>query len=424
MKKLLVAAFFASLWFSPAQAQSTGRVVSDCTAGVPNGYGIGSTSLMTMNAAGQACITGSISASLAAFHAEASLTPITATTGGVTSSSFTAGKATLVSNTGATNTAFCAPGASASTSSTPILPGQTVEIQTTSETQITCVTSTSTTTVSIQTGTGLAAGWGGSGAGGGGGAVTLASGAVASGAYASGSIASGAFASGSIASGALASGSISNGASVAQGSTTDSPATLPASATAASQIALEKAIANAVSAPSTGLAGTTPTTSTPVASGATSAVQTDLHGNLYIAPSQVLTTGGATTANSVPMVANSQYPVNSVTTTPTPLVAKGTGSTGAVTGTLTPAATATADVCGFSVSYVGGTAAIGPLVLSGLLGGSFTYQIPLSATAPQTFNQTFTPCIPASAVNTAIVMTTVADGTATAVDVNIWGYGL
>jgi hypothetical protein len=52
-------------------------------------------------------------------------------------------------------------------------------------------------------GSGLPTGWGGGGGGGSGGAVTLASGAVSSGAYSSGSIASGAYASGSIASGAM-----------------------------------------------------------------------------------------------------------------------------------------------------------------------------------------------------------------------------
>ena len=120
---------------------------------------------------GNLCVNASVTASVTGFHTESSLTPITATTGGVSSASFTAGKSVLASNTGATNTAFCAPGASATLSSTPILPGQTVEITTTAETAITCITSTSTTTVSFQVGTGLATGWGGSGSGGGGGAT-------------------------------------------------------------------------------------------------------------------------------------------------------------------------------------------------------------------------------------------------------------
>lgn len=79
--------------------------------------------------------------------------------------------------------------------------------------------------------------------GGGGGAVTMASGAVASGAYSSGSIASGAFASGalssgSVASGAFASGAVASGAyasgSIGSGAMVDLGAIADAAATAGS----------------------------------------------------------------------------------------------------------------------------------------------------------------------------------------------
>ena len=49
----------------------------------------------------------------------------------------------------------------------------------------------------------------------------------------------------------------------------------------------------------------------------------------------------------------------------------------------------------------------------------------LFASAAGAFREkTFTPCLAASAPNTAITITTTAtaDGTATAVDVNSWGY--
>lgn len=198
---------------APAFAQSTGTVVGDCSVGPGQAYTQGGTRQPTINTIGQNCITGSITASLAAFHPEASLTPITATTGGVSSSAFTAGKGVLVQNAGTTNAAYCAPGASASTSSQYIPAGGTALIQTTSETQITCVTSTSTTTVNMQTGTGLWAGAGaGSGSSGGGGAITAASGSYASGALSSGSIASGAVASGAVSSGAYAAGALAAGA--------------------------------------------------------------------------------------------------------------------------------------------------------------------------------------------------------------------
>lgn len=177
-----------------AWAQSTGTTVSDCSVGPGKAYDPGSTRQPTINTLGQNCIIGSLTANLAAFHPEASLTPITATTGGVSSASFTAGKGVLVQNAGTTNAAYCAPGASASTSSQYIPAGGTALIQTTSETQITCATSTSTTTVNFQTGTGLWAGAGaGSGGGsGGGGAITAAINSYAAGALSAGAFATGA----------------------------------------------------------------------------------------------------------------------------------------------------------------------------------------------------------------------------------------
>src|ERR1017187_5054924 len=171
---------FGLCWPATAQIGPRGGgafVVAVCGT-LPLAYKPGAVVAPTQDINGNACSAASVTASIGGFHTESSLTPITATTGGVSSAAFTAGKSVLASNTGATNTAFCAPGASATTSSTPILPGQTVELSTVAETAITCITSASTTTVSFQVGTGLATGWGGSGSGGGGGgAATIASGA-------------------------------------------------------------------------------------------------------------------------------------------------------------------------------------------------------------------------------------------------------
>jgi hypothetical protein len=112
----------------------------------------------------------------------------------------------------------------------------------------------------------------------------------------------------------------------------------------------------------------------------------------------------------------SQYPAAS-----TPLTAVGAGTTGAVVGTLAATANVTNYLCTFDVSVIGGTAAVGPIVVAGLIGNSFTYQMSASA-AGNTMSRSFNPCIPASAVNTAITVTTTADGSATAVDVNMGGY--
>lgn len=114
--------------------------------------------------------------------------------------------------------------------------------------------------------------------------------------------------------------------------------------------------------------------------------------------------------------AANQYPSNAI-----PITGNATGSTSAVVGTLAAATGRRTWICGFDVSAIGGTAAVGPITVAGLVGSSMVYQISSTA-AGLTLSRTFTPCIPASAVNTAITITTTADGTASAVNVNSWGF--
>jgi hypothetical protein len=121
-------------------------------------------------------------------------------------------------------------------------------------------------------------------------------------------------------------------------------------------------------------------------------------------------------APALAQVAGTPYPFAA-----TPITGNAAGSTSAVVGTLAGTAGKTTYICGFDVSAIGGTAAIGPITVAGLVGSSMVYQLN-SAASGVTLQKTFTPCIPASAVNTAITVTTTADGTATAVDVNSWGY--
>lgn len=119
--------------------------------------------------------------------------------------------------------------------------------------------------------------------------------------------------------------------------------------------------------------------------------------------------------NPLATAANS-YPVAS-----TPITGNSTGTTGSVVGTLAGTSGKTTYICGFSVSAIGGSAAVGPITIANTITASLVYQ--LAATASGNFvTQTFTPCIPASAANTSITTTTTADGTATAVAVNSWGY--
>lgn len=114
---------------------------------------------------------------------------------------------------------------------------------------------------------------------------------------------------------------------------------------------------------------------------------------------------------------NQWVPCPSVST----LTGNGAGTTGAVVGTLTAAAGKTTYICGFSVDAIGGTGAVGPITIAGLLGSSMVFQLTASATGASR-NVPFTPCVPASAANTAITVTTTADGSASAVNVNSWGF--
>jgi hypothetical protein len=131
------------------------------------------------------------------------------------------------------------------------------------------------------------------------------------------------------------------------------------------------------------------------------------------------TPGNATVGGYVPMCLNQSG--QAVPCAYSPITSVATGTTGAVTATLAaPTTGATNYICGFDVSAAGGTATVSPITVAGLLGGSFTYQGISAGGTP--FQHTFTPCVPASAINTAITVSTTADGTATAVDVQAWGY--
>lgn len=121
-------------------------------------------------------------------------------------------------------------------------------------------------------------------------------------------------------------------------------------------------------------------------------------------------------SSTVPVQASSQYPTSS-----TAITGNGTGTTGAVVGTLSGTSGKTTYICGFNVSATGGVATLGPITIAGLVGSSMVFQLFSTATgANLTWN--FSTCIPASAQNTAITTTTTADATASAVDVNSFGY--
>jgi hypothetical protein len=117
---------------------------------------------------------------------------------------------------------------------------------------------------------------------------------------------------------------------------------------------------------------------------------------------------------------SSQYPAGA-----TPITGNANGTTGAVVGTLAGTAGKTTYICGFTVTAFGGTADPGPVTVAGTTGSSMTFQMSLdSANTVSSLQQTFTPCVPASAANTAITITTTAAAGATGVNVVSFGYQL
>lgn len=118
-------------------------------------------------------VSGTFSASLSGFSPASVGTPISVTTGGVTGT-LPAGTVVVASNVGATNTAYCALGGSATTAWQPISPnGGWFAFTVGAATQLTCITSTSTTTVNMVGGSGLPTGTGGGGGCSSGGNVNL-----------------------------------------------------------------------------------------------------------------------------------------------------------------------------------------------------------------------------------------------------------
>jgi hypothetical protein len=114
---------------------------------------------------------------------------------------------------------------------------------------------------------------------------------------------------------------------------------------------------------------------------------------------------------------NQTNPLPTLPTAAAPIQGNAAGTTGAVVGTLAAVAGKTTYLCDFDISSAG-TGSVGPITIAGLLGGSKVYQL----TAPTPLTKSFSPCLPGGAVNTAITITTTADASATAVDVNSSGY--
>jgi hypothetical protein len=132
--------------------------------------------------------------------------------------------------------------------------------------------------------------------------------------------------------------------------------------------------------------------------------------------------------NDVPGVVrlSSQYPSNAATPSPTPITASATGTTTGFTATL-PVGTAkqTVFICGAEIDAAATAGTVVPATITGTFGGTLNFLEFVSTTASagngrNVYN--FSPCIPASAANTAIVINAGAAGTAGIASISAWGY--
>jgi hypothetical protein len=117
----------------------------------------------------------------------------------------------------------------------------------------------------------------------------------------------------------------------------------------------------------------------------------------------------------------SQYPVGAV-----PYTASATGTTTATAATLTGAASVTTYICGFSIRANATAAVTNNSTVSGTVTGTlnFTQWTAPAASGIGITEMIFNPCVPASAANTSVVVTSGAPGTGGVVSVSAWGYKL
>ena len=130
-------------------------------------------------------------------------------------------------------------------------------------------------------------------------------------------------------------------------------------------------------------------------------------------------------ASDVVTVQGPAGPIPVTISSGTAIAAAATGTTSAVTASFAAGSDGKTNyICGLDVSARASSSniTIGPVTLAGLIGGvTFSYTMTTSALAPE-LSRYFNPCLPASAPNTAMTITTVADTSAISVDVNMWGY--
>ncbi len=130
-------------------------------------------------------------------------------------------------------------------------------------------------------------------------------------------------------------------------------------------------------------------------------------------------------ANSLPVtMATDQPPILVVLQPTTQITISATGTTGATVATLAATSGKTTYICGFSITSDATALIDAAATVSGVVTGTMTYLQTVGAVASgaSQLNQTFSPCLPANASNTTIVVTSAAAGTGGHTNVNAWGY--
>jgi hypothetical protein len=116
----------------------------------------------------------------------------------------------------------------------------------------------------------------------------------------------------------------------------------------------------------------------------------------------------------------SQYPAGAI-----PITATNTGTTAVTTATLAANVTKTTFLCGFTIQADATAAIAGAATVTGTISGALNFlQSVGAATVAGSLSQTFSPCIPGSAINTGIAINSAAAGVGGVTAVSAWGYQL
>lgn len=112
------------------------------------------------------------------------------------------------------------------------------------------------------------------------------------------------------------------------------------------------------------------------------------------------------------------YPIGA-----TPITASATGTTAATTATLAANATTRTWICGFAIGSTATAAAAGNATVTGTVTGTLNFEMGTGvspAVVPTIVPMR--PCIPSSALNTAIAVVSAAPGAGGVISVTAWGY--